>query len=74
MASSPSSDIPEDAFLAASFAERLSQSHADGTNDLFVAFVALVSAQNQQVCADCLMALEAALLLRASGKNASPSA
>jgi hypothetical protein len=69
-------ELPQHAIMAASFAETLARDYAGQgkmTRDLFVAFVALVSAQNQQICADSLTALESALLTPPTTTDAASS-
>jgi len=61
-------DPPIHALEAASFAESIAQRHAQrhaeslkSTTDLFVAYVALVSARDRKLAADCLIAVDEAL-------------
>jgi hypothetical protein len=61
MALSSQNEPPSHAFEAVSFAERLAQEYVKqgGTmHALFVGFAGLVSARDQKVGADCLIALD----------------
>jgi hypothetical protein len=66
----PSYDTPDCVYWAASLARKILENYRaiGGTDaDLFAAFAAIVSARDQQVCADCLKALEEAISKPSSG-------
>ena len=73
MAVSSDGGLSQGALIAASFAERLAceYAHRGGIpRDLFTAFVGLIAMRDEQMCADCLNALEGALSISAANLSA----
>jgi hypothetical protein len=72
---SPSGGPPPHSFAAANFADTLARKYTrqgGTTHALFTAFAALVSARDQKVGADCLIALDRKLFGDANARSAAP--
>jgi hypothetical protein len=74
--SPPHKDLPVHSLVAASFAESLASAYVNQGGNLsaiFTAFVGLVSARDDVLCAECLEALEQVIFSSsASAENGAP--